>query len=257
MTGIVYCTTNLVNGKKYIGQTTSSNPRYLGSNKHLGNAVRKYGLSNFTREILQDNIPIEFLNESEIYWIDYFGADKSDLFYNITKGGEGNPNLWVHRKGIKNTLDHNKKISESVKNSYSTGRRCMSTEHKAAISLANKGRIWSKKSIDKLIETKKKNGTIGKGCFGKRSKEVYESFITKYRETTKGKLKDHARCVLQFDLEGNFIKEYQSILQAAKLNSLLPAGICSCCGGRSKFYRGFVWRYKDGLPPNNKYNRKK
>lgn len=31
--GVVYCTTNLLNSKKYIGQDSRNNPSYLGSGK--------------------------------------------------------------------------------------------------------------------------------------------------------------------------------------------------------------------------------
>ena len=52
--GFIYKTTNLVNGKIYIGQHIGKvNDSYLGSGVVLHNAIRKYGRCNFKREILR------------------------------------------------------------------------------------------------------------------------------------------------------------------------------------------------------------
>ena len=50
----VYKTTNLVNGKIYIGKhiTEDPNDRYLGSGHLFYKAVRKYGVKNFKKEVL-------------------------------------------------------------------------------------------------------------------------------------------------------------------------------------------------------------
>jgi len=52
--GFIYITTNLVNGKKYIGQKKFIRQweYYLGSGRHLKNAINKYGKENFIREII-------------------------------------------------------------------------------------------------------------------------------------------------------------------------------------------------------------
>lgn len=86
---IVYCTTNLINGKKYIGRDLNNNPKYLGSGKLFRAAVKKYGKENFEKEILCYAKSNKDLNELEKYYINYYNADKSDLFYNIALGGEG------------------------------------------------------------------------------------------------------------------------------------------------------------------------
>ena len=50
---IVYETTNLINGKYYIGVHRKNGKNYLGSGKILIYAIKKYGRDNFMREILR------------------------------------------------------------------------------------------------------------------------------------------------------------------------------------------------------------
>lgn len=57
----VYVTTNLINGKQYVGShsTNRKNDNYLGSRIVLIEAVQKYGRKNFIREILLECNTIE------------------------------------------------------------------------------------------------------------------------------------------------------------------------------------------------------
>ena len=43
---VIYKTTNMINGKIYIGQDIKNNPKYLGSGKILKLSIRKYGRFN-------------------------------------------------------------------------------------------------------------------------------------------------------------------------------------------------------------------
>lgn len=94
--GVIYCTTNLVNFKKYIGYDSHNKNNYFGSGTIIKQALEKYGKENFSKQILQNCNTIEDLLEAEIYWIDYFGAQKSDLFYNITPGGKWGDTFTYH-----------------------------------------------------------------------------------------------------------------------------------------------------------------
>lgn len=91
MTGI-YKITNQLNGKAYIGQSIHIEQRweehlYKSSSCHLLKyALHKYGVENFTFEILEE-CNQEQLNEREIYWIAHYDTFKNG--YNLTMGGGG------------------------------------------------------------------------------------------------------------------------------------------------------------------------
>ncbi len=89
--GFIYKTTNLVNGKFYVGQC-SNDPRekYLGSGVLLIQAIEKYGKHNFRREILQ-YAEQEDLDDLEKIWIKKLRAQ--ELGYNLHEGGRGG---WSH-----------------------------------------------------------------------------------------------------------------------------------------------------------------
>lgn len=112
--GYIYKTTNLINGKIYIGQHKWSgpdiDPKYLGSGKILKEAIKTYGKENFKSEVLEWCESFEKLNKRECYWERFYGLPdpKRKIGYNITTGGQGVP-------GYHFTEDDRQKISEKSK----------------------------------------------------------------------------------------------------------------------------------------------
>jgi len=86
---IIYKTTNLVNGKFYIGKDVRNDPNYLGSGILLSKAIKKYGADNFRKEIIEECKNQIELAEREIYWIDKLNANDRSIAYNIAPGGLG------------------------------------------------------------------------------------------------------------------------------------------------------------------------
>ena len=105
----VYCHTNKLNNKKYIGITSESDPKNRwkngygykpdkGNNQNVAfwNAIQKYGWENFDHEILADNLTEDKAKELEKYYIKYYetfiGFHKKRCDrkgYNSTLGGDG------------------------------------------------------------------------------------------------------------------------------------------------------------------------
>lgn len=86
---VIYKTTNLVNGKIYVGQDANNNPHYLGSGVILERAVAKYGKPLFKKDILQHCSSSVHLNEQEKWWIKELKATDRSIGYNISTGGDG------------------------------------------------------------------------------------------------------------------------------------------------------------------------
>jgi group I intron endonuclease len=93
---IIYKTTNLVNGKFYIGQDSHNNPEYLGSGLLLMKAIDKYGKENFKKDIIEYCDSKEILNEREIFWIKELKSQERAVGYNIANGGEGGDTISNH-----------------------------------------------------------------------------------------------------------------------------------------------------------------
>jgi len=87
---IVYKTVNLANGKYYIGKhkTVNFNDSYLGSGRALTSAIKKYGASNFVKEILFVFNNEQEMNQKELELITE-SVINDPLSYNIALGGQG------------------------------------------------------------------------------------------------------------------------------------------------------------------------
>lgn len=94
----IYKIQNLLNNKVYVGQsndilrrwrdhkTNAFNSNNHNYNTHLYRSIRKYGLQNFSFEVLEECLTSE-LDAREIYWISYYNSFFEG--YNLTMGGDG------------------------------------------------------------------------------------------------------------------------------------------------------------------------
>jgi hypothetical protein len=117
----LYITTNLVNGKKYIGQTTSSRKNYIGSGSVIMSAIKKYGKENFLRENIYED-DWEFIDLLEQEYIEKYDAVNSPLYYNQKPGGYYSTHSAVSRKimsekaiGRKVSAESKQQRSENMK----------------------------------------------------------------------------------------------------------------------------------------------
>lgn len=89
MFGYIYETTNLVNGKTYIGKKQGEfDKTYYGSGMILQQALKKYSRENFEVVVLSTYNTEEDLNNAEIMFI-----ETRNPTYNIAKGGTGGDTL--------------------------------------------------------------------------------------------------------------------------------------------------------------------
>lgn len=104
----IYKITNNINGKSYIGKSTNINKRWLTHrsldygrtpNKTLYKAFVKYGLNNFSFEIIEELTSENYFkegSEKERYWINYYDTYQNG--YNETLGGEGGYTIENYRE---------------------------------------------------------------------------------------------------------------------------------------------------------------
>ena len=88
--GFIYITTNLVNGKRYLGQKEFSQNNwkaYLGSGIAFKKALDKYGEENFSRNIIYICYSEEELNQIEYELSVFFDVVESNDWYNLVLGG--------------------------------------------------------------------------------------------------------------------------------------------------------------------------
>ncbi len=93
---IIYKAVNRINGKIYIGQTTTSLKKRIAGhlwenhkNQVFSNALRKYGIQFFDFSIIDNASSKEVLNDKEKYWIKQYNC-RTPNGYNLTDGGKGN-----------------------------------------------------------------------------------------------------------------------------------------------------------------------
>lgn len=160
--GFVYLTTNLVNGKVYVGQHISSDRKgvddyYLGSGgAHFLAAIKKYGRHNFKREILKNCYTIEELNASEReYSIKYNPDLDPRIGYNKFHGpvvdGE-NPSR--HPEIRKKRSERFKKYI--AENGHPWVGRKHTEEEKRKIIESNKRRKYTQETRDKMSASVKR-----------------------------------------------------------------------------------------------------
>ena len=131
---LIYKITNKINGKYYIGchKTKNINDGYMGSGKLISQAIGKYGLDNFTKEIIHtcSSEKEMFLIESQLVIVD------RNTTYNLLPGGKGGWS-YINESGIGG---HNRPHTEETKIKIGKAHlgKKLSEEHKQKIAESNK-----------------------------------------------------------------------------------------------------------------------
>lgn len=158
----VYKTINLINGKIYVGVHEGAlDDNYLGSGKAIKAAIKKYGVNNFSREIIKEFVNIEeaFEFESEIVNTDFVNDDNT---YNLTLGGKGGwyyaikrgDDNWTRRPGASEILSAAIKKSITPEIKHIRAKR-MSQMRKDGTVIKPKGWCHSEESKKLMSENRK------------------------------------------------------------------------------------------------------
>ena len=142
----------------------------MGSGLLLEKAKLKYGIENFSKQILEICNSKEQLSEREIYYISLVNAPKNPMYYNVASGGEGG-NTYIGKtieelEEIKRKIQENRKfnghteetkakISEKKIKNYCKEKHPLygkhhSEETKRKLSEKNKGQVFSEERNKKV-----------------------------------------------------------------------------------------------------------
>lgn len=126
---VIYCVTNTINGKVYIGKTEKSAEdrwkKHVASafNDHsqfyVHKAIRKYGVEAFRIEILANAASLEELDQLEIRFIAERHSNDPKFGYNMTTGGEGgwHNQYTEHPRGMLGKT-HSEKTKKQMRQSH-------------------------------------------------------------------------------------------------------------------------------------------
>jgi len=234
----VYFHTNMDNNKVYVGITSQSlanrwgkdGKKYLEKKQNgdfvqpkFARAILAHGWDKFTHTIFADGLSHKDACRMEMALIALY--DSINNGYNITKGGEGTIGIVVSE-------EERKCRSEKFK-----GKR-MSPETEFKI-----GHTFTPEMLQKMSEAKKGKPSWNKGIKGYNAGEDNVMKRPEVRAKFKGVKNARAKKVIQLDMEGNFIREWDYMTQVQEELSFNVANLAACCRGRIKSAYGYKWKY--------------
>lgn len=198
---------------------------YHNRNRHWKNVVNKHG---HTVEILCDDLTWEQACEAEIFFISFYG--RKDLgkgpLLNLTDGGDGTTGHVQSEEAIRKRVSKIDYVQRTKKINYHDPVR------KAKIKAARGECLFNKDP------EKRARGAANTDYKKIHTKEAHQKVADKL-----------SKAVIQYDLDGNFIKEWKSINDARyKLNA---HQINKCCINEYGSSGGYMWRYKTENYPLN------
>lgn len=281
--GFIYCITNNINQKKYVGLTIhsikhrfkehkSDSKRKRCANMPLYKAFKKYGIENFTIEALEET-DNDKLSDREIYWIKKLGTYDSHNGYNATRGGQGGRRKY-NEEDIKQIIQFWKLgftiteiaecfniaehiVSDSVSSLPEFKEKTQETItqriRKARGRKINQYTLNGEfvKSYDTISDAQKELGlkdtTQVLACC-KNPEYTCHGFLFRYDGDTPPSKEQHygkRRKVNQYDLQGNLIATYNTLTEASKVVDSKAGYISNACRGKQHTHHGYVWRYAD------------
>ena len=254
----IYKIENKINGKIYIGQSINITERWyqhkydavreerLAYNSIIHKAFRKYGIENFSFEILEE-CPSEDLDEKERYWIQELNTIQPNG-YNIMPGGQ------KVRAIEQRCVDCNKVI-------FKGATRCRQCEDKRksviywqnrpdVLTLAEMVKSKGYEQVGKLFNVS--GNTIKNWCVAyglpSRKQDLIKWYNSKMgiEEQPIEKIKKQIKKpVDQIDLKtGEIIHSFESVADAMRFLGLSKSShIIECCKGKLKQAYGYIWKY--------------
>ena len=178
----IYCYTNKINGKKYVGKTSQSLTRRAREGQGYSKCrrfyedIQKYGWSNFEGEVIEDKLTPKEADEKEHYWV-----EKLDTIfpkgYNL-QSGSNHCTLHTETTTLIGERQKGHMASEETRNKMSES----SPRRRAVLQFTTDGQLVSEYQMlrDATKETGISWSKISLVCSGKRKKAG--GYIWRYKE---------------------------------------------------------------------------
>ena len=230
----IYAHINKLNKKAYIGITCQTEAKYrwgkdgnhYKAHIKFQNAIKKYGWENFEHVILAENVLGQNIAQLEQKYIADF--DSYNNGYNATPGGERECR---YQKRSKKVYQYDLITLEIINKFESISDAARWVETNTDFKSSHKRVIMS---ISEICNHKYDNR---KSCFG-----YGWCFAESFDAVEAYKSNRGDKCVLQYSLDGLFIKEWPSIAEAERILGINNVGLA--CSGKRKKAGGFKWKYK-------------
>lgn len=234
------------NGKVYIGQTKQK-PKYRFNNgngyvgcKYVYSAIKKYGWDNIEHDVLIDNLSQKDADYWESFFINIYHSNEKQCGYNLRTGGTSGYRYTeeVKRKmsdnqiGRKQSKETRKKHSEALYRYYSKHTVSEETRKKLSIALTGKKKTQSHSQKIQAIKNIKPHQYKKGHAPNAKSMQILRERYSKN--------------VIQYDLDGNVIAEYPSIVSASESIGMSRNAVGNAVRGYVKTAGGYIWRYRDG-----------
>lgn len=196
----------------------------IHENSMLQNAYNKYGEGKLVIEIIEE-CSKEICLDREQYWINELNSYTNG--YNLTKSVNSGPCLTFEQ--LRNNTKKQQKIV------YQIDKNSEVINIFEGISEASRKTNISRQSISKCCNNKIKHSGGYKWCFKNN-----------YTEDIKYDSNRHFGGILQYDLNGKFIRRWNSIAEASKryYKGSNDSNLYGCCRGSCKSAKGFIWKYE-------------
>lgn len=246
----IYKHTNKLDGKCYIGQTKCEDltRRWTGGNgykecKHFNSAIKKYGWSNFTHEILETGLSEQEANDRERFYIALYRSNDPKYGYNIRSGGQARTEFSA--EGLRRISELSRGGNNG--NALSVVAFDLSGKRVATFETSREASAYLGVSTSRLsLHLSKGTGTCG-GYICKRADEVGELERLPEDQIYRPKeQRSQNKRVSQYSLSGDYIATYGSVTLAAEAAKTSRTEISACLSGKQKSACGYQWRYYTG-----------
>jgi hypothetical protein len=242
----IYLVENCYNDPKkiYVGKTKDLKNR---KEKHL----KKYG-SNIKFTVIDhiNSFDSKLWKPLETKWIKFYMNSDLELM-NIRKEGGSGSSSWseeqkCHRRG--KGMGPNIKISKAKINHPGISKKILQYDLEGNFirewcSMAEAGRVECNGLNQCIQDCIKGRQSQGYGFIWRlKISDNFPSHIEPYINNKGTKV----RCIpiIQYDLEGNFIREWESAKQASRELKINRTDIGCCCNRKKNKALGYIWRFK-------------